>query len=172
MIGRSSQSPSTRFAGNVRRLLLMVPALVLLLLTAYFSRQPDQPKPAAEPAGSTATSQPTGTPSAMPPATRTPGATVAPDDGVPTIAFSALPRQAQDTIHLIDRGGPFPYRQDGVVFQNRERLLRNRPSGYYREYTVKTPGESDRGPRRIVAGGGGELYYTADHYASFKRVLR
>ena len=92
--------------------------------------------------------------------------------GLPVIAFAKLPRQAQDTIRLIDRGGPFPYRQDGTVFQNRERLLPRHPSGYYREYTVVTPGESDRGARRIVAGAEGELYYTADHYASFKRVAR
>lgn len=102
----------------------------------------------------------------------TPQATATPDDGLPVIAFAKLPRQAQDTIRLIDRGGPFPYRQDGTVFQNRERLLPRHPSGYYREYTVVTPGESDRGARRIVAGAEGELYYTADHYASFKRVVR
>ncbi len=99
-------------------------------------------------------------------------ATATPDDGLPTIAFDNLPRQARDTIRLIDNGGPFPYRQDGAVFQNRERLLPSRSSGYYHEYTVITPGESDRGARRIIAGAGGELYYTADHYDSFKRVVR
>lgn len=99
-----------------------------------------------------------------------PRATATPSDGLATIAFEDLPRQAQDTIRLIARGGPYPYRQDGAVFQNRERLLPRQPSGYYREYTVVTPGESDRGARRIVAGAEGELYYTADHYASFKRV--
>lgn len=104
--------------------------------------------------------------------TRTPRPTAAPDDGLPTIAFDKLPRQAQETVRLIDQGGPFPYRQDGTVFQNRERLLPRQPSGYYREYTVVTPGESDRGARRIVAGAGGELYYTTDHYASFRRVVR
>lgn len=163
------------FAGgrsNARRLLLLVPALALLLLTAYFSGWPDQPKPAAEQAGSTVTSQPVRSPSAIPSAAKTPRVTATPDDGLLTIAFGDLPRQAQDTIRLIDRGGPFPYRQDGVVFQNRERVLRRQPSGYYREYTVMTPGESDRGARRIVAGDAGELYYTADHYASFKRVVR
>lgn len=118
----------------------------------------------AEPGGPTATA--TRRP------TRTPRPTATPDDGLPTIAFDKLPRQAQETIRLIDQGGPFPYRQDGTVFQNRERLLPAKPSGYYREYTVVTPGESDRGARRIIAGAGGELYYTADHYASFKRVVR
>lgn len=120
----------------------------------------------------TATRRPTRTPVPTVRATRTPRATATPADRLPIIAFADLPRQAQDTIRLIDQGGPFPYRQDGTVFQNRERLLPGRSSGYYREYTVVTPGESDRGARRIIAGAGGELYYTADHYASFKRVVR
>ncbi len=118
----------------------------------------------AEPASPTTT--------VAPRPTRTPRPTATPNDGLPTIAYDKLPRQAQETIRLIDQGGPFPYRQDGATFQNRERLLPRQPSGYYREYTVITPGESDRGARRIVAGAGGELYYTADHYASFRRVVR
>ena len=93
-------------------------------------------------------------------------------EGLPTIALAQLPREAQETIRLIDRGGPFPYQQDGTTFGNRERLLPAQPQGYYREYTVPTPGESDRGARRIIAGRGGELYYTDDHYESFKRVVR
>ncbi len=95
-----------------------------------------------------------------------------PDDSLPTITFDQLPKEAQETITLIDQGGPFPFSKDGSVFQNRERLLPLRPRGYYREYTVITPGAPDRGARRIVAGAGGELYYTEDHYASFKRVIR
>lgn len=93
-------------------------------------------------------------------------------DGLPTIAVGALPPEAQRTIGLIDRGGPFPYDRDGIVFGNRERLLPDRSDGYYREYTVITPGSDDRGARRIIAGQDGQLYYTADHYASFRRVLR
>jgi ribonuclease T1 len=91
--------------------------------------------------------------------------------GLPTIQFDKLPVQARDTIELIRSGGPFPYRQDGAVFQNRERLLPAKPNGYYHEYTVKTPGSPDRGARRIIAGGKGELYYTDDHYDSFKQVV-
>lgn len=94
------------------------------------------------------------------------------DDGLPTIAFGSLPPEAQRTIDLIDRGGPFPYDRDGIVFGNRERLLPGQPNGYYHEYTVITPGSSDRGARRIIAGQGGQLYYTDDHYQSFRRVLR
>jgi len=108
-----------------------------------------------------------------PRATRTPKATAAPRsiDGLPVIAYDDLPREAHETIRLIERGGPFPYRQDGSTFQNRERLLPRKPGGYYREYTVETPGEDDRGARRIVVGEEGELYYTDDHYASFRRVM-
>jgi ribonuclease T1 len=89
---------------------------------------------------------------------------------VGTVALSALPIEARDTIALIRAGGPFPYSRDGVVFRNAEGLLPKERSGYYREYTVPTPGESDRGPQRIITGADGEFYYTANHYESFKRV--
>ncbi len=83
-----------------------------------------------------------------------------------------LPPEAIDTLQLIERGGPFPYSRDGVVFQNRERRLPSRPTGYYREYTVRTPGEDDRGARRIIVGGQPPeaYYYTDDHYRSFRKV--
>lgn len=82
-----------------------------------------------------------------------------------------LPAEALDTLALIERGGPFPHRQDGGTFQNRERLLPARRRGYYREYTVRTPGSRDRGARRIVSGGNppAEFFYTDDHYRSFRR---
>lgn len=86
------------------------------------------------------------------------------------IHVSQLPPEARDTLALIRRGGPFPYAKDGAVFHNREGLLPARPRGYYREYTVPTPGARDRGARRIVAGREGDLWYTADHYRSFKRI--
>ncbi len=90
---------------------------------------------------------------------------------IPGIAIAALPAEARQTIDLIKRGGPYPYQRDGVVFGNYERLLPVRQRGYYREFTVPTPGAANRGARRIIAGGnGGELYYTADHYRSFQRV--
>ena len=87
-----------------------------------------------------------------------------------SVGVAALPEEARDTLALIKRGGPFPYRKDGVFFQNRERRLPLLPSGHYREFTVPTPGSHDRGPRRIVAGSFGEFYYTDDHYRSFKRI--
>ena len=90
--------------------------------------------------------------------------------GQPVQALSQLPPQAAQVWQLIQHGGPFPYRQDGVAFGNRERRLPPRQSGFYREYTVPTPGEHDRGARRLITGGTAELYYTGDHYASFVLV--
>jgi ribonuclease T1 len=86
------------------------------------------------------------------------------------ISVERLPSEAQATLELIKAGGPFPYPQDGRVFSNRERLLPLQKRGYYREYTVKTPGVRGRGARRIVAGKDAEYYYTADHYRSFMRI--
>ena len=89
---------------------------------------------------------------------------------LPTVAATELPPEAQQTLALIDAGGPFPYDRDGVVFENREGLLPHEDTGYYHEYTVPTPGESDRGARRIITGASGELYWTQDHYRSFERI--
>lgn len=90
---------------------------------------------------------------------------------VPQVGLAELPPEARHTLALIRSGGPFPYLQDGRTFHNREKRLPLRERGYYREYTVKTPGARDRGARRIVAGRGGEFYYTDDHYRSFKRII-
>ena len=88
-----------------------------------------------------------------------------------SVRLDELPREARDTLALVQAGGPFPYARDGAVFSNRERQLPLRSRGYYREYTVKTPGIRGRGPRRIVAGRGGEYYYSADHYRTFQRII-
>ncbi|MEU2794499.1 ribonuclease [Streptomyces sp. NPDC007100] len=89
------------------------------------------------------------------------------------ICYSKLPSQAHDTLDLIAKGGPFPYPKDGTVFSNREGILPAQGSGYYHEYTVRTPGSQDRGARRIVTGEKkDEDYYTADHYKSFDLVDR
>jgi ribonuclease T1 len=88
----------------------------------------------------------------------------------PVIGVAELPGEARQTIALIRKGGPFPYERDGVVFGNFEKKLPAQSRGYYREYTVRTPGATNRGARRVVAGRGGELYYTEDHYASFRRI--
>lgn len=86
------------------------------------------------------------------------------------VAVAELPAEARDTLHLIKQGGPFPYPRDGVVFSNFEHVLPQQPRGYYREYTVKTPGAHNRGARRIVCGVAPECYYTDDHYQTFKRI--
>jgi ribonuclease T1 len=96
---------------------------------------------------------------------------------VGTVALEHLPAEARRTEQLIRRGGPFPHAKDGSVFGNRERLLPRQRRGYYREYTVTTPGARDRGARRIVCGGfkprlPEACYYTADHYSSFKRIVQ
>ena len=90
---------------------------------------------------------------------------------LPTIRPADLPNEALDTLVLIGDGGPYPFRQDDGIFQNREGFLPDEPQGHYREYTVVTPGEDDRGARRIVSGADGELYYTSDHYASFSEIV-
>ena len=114
----------------------------------------------------------------LPSAARTSGTD--PASGLEWIAVSSLPPQGQQTYRLILSGGPFPYARDGVAFQNREGVLPRRSRGAYslgayREYTVRTPGSSDRGARRIVCAESvqqrvPECYYTGDHYASFQRI--
>jgi ribonuclease T1 len=95
--------------------------------------------------------------------------------GTTAIMVAELPQQGRETYELIRRGGPFPHEKDGAVFGNRERLLPLHKRGYWREYTVKTPGSRDRGARRIVCGGPARTphacYYTADHYASFRQIM-
>ncbi|GGS14600.1 ribonuclease domain-containing protein [Deinococcus knuensis] len=116
----------------------------------------------------TRTSSPQPTPTTQTQATRDP------HSGLRWIATRDLPREADPVLTRIAQGGPYRYSKDGSTFGNRERLLPRQNSGYYREYTVPTPGENDRGARRIVCGGPprttAECYYTPDHYASFRRI--
>jgi len=102
------------------------------------------------------------------------GTALARDNRIGTTPVAALPAEARETLKLIDAGGPFPHRRDGITFQNRERRLPEQARGYYREYTVPTPGSRDRGARRIVTGDKPPVvfYYTADHYQSFRRIER
>jgi ribonuclease T1 len=93
--------------------------------------------------------------------------------GLAWIAESELPSEALDTLKDIDNGGPYAYPgRDDSIFTNREGLLPDHESGYYREYTVITPGSDDRGARRIIRGDADEFYYTDDHYESFRRIAR
>lgn len=138
---------------------------------ASLARTPTpKPRVTATPTRRASAKTPTPTPKSKGKATptaRAPG-----QSGLPTIRYQDLPNQAKETIALIDKGGPFPFDRDGITFQNREQLLPKKPNGYYQEYTVITPGSSDRGARRMIAGARGELYYTDDHYESFREVMR
>lgn len=98
------------------------------------------------------------------------------ETALPTVSLARLPAQARETERLIRAGGPFPHDKDGTVFGNRERLLPRQARGFYREYTVRTPGVKHRGARRIVCGGmqprePEACFYTEDHYASFSRIV-
>lgn len=142
----------------MRKPQLLVTAVILLIVGLWGMRalqQPAPPKFAPSLTQGVADSAPT--PQRSEPAQK---------DALP--AF--LPREARETIALIQRGGPYPHKQDGNVFGNRERQLPQRPRGYYREYTVDTPGLSHRGAKRIVTGGDppDAWYYTDDHYESFR----
>ena len=105
-------------------------------------------------------------------ATPRPEGTAAIQSGFRSVSLASLPREAASTVAAIDADAPFAYRQDGATFEPRERLLPDRPPGYYREFPVPTPGVSGRGPRRIVAGANGEMYWTSDHYDSFAWIAR
>jgi guanyl-specific ribonuclease Sa len=102
------------------------------------------------------------------------GTALARDNRIGIVPAAQLPDEARATLKLIDAGGPFPYRRDGIAFQNRERRLPEQARGYYREYTVPTPGSADRGARRVIAGDKPPVvfYYTANHYKSFSRIQR
>ncbi|WP_306328941.1 ribonuclease domain-containing protein [Streptomyces venezuelae] len=150
-------------------------ALVLCVLVAGCSSASGGAEPEAS--GRTTATAPTATDrtSTAPPATgRTAtreAAAPTGTSGLPTVRAADLPPEARRTLALIEQGGPFPYAKDGSVFSNFERVLPREKRGYYREYTVRTPGERDRGARRIVTGRGGEIYWTDDHYETFREVI-
>lgn len=167
--------------------------VVVALVVAWFAlgglRRPETGAvPGASGSASAATSAAARTPSAGRPSgmastaagvrpTRTSDASATdPASGLRWVSVEKLPKQAGQTLTLIRAGGPFPYAKDGTVFGNNEGVLPRQARGYYHEFTVPTPGESDRGARRIVTGGpaygvtNGEFYYTGDHYATFERI--
>ncbi|WP_371614953.1 ribonuclease domain-containing protein [Streptomyces sp. NBC_00454] len=161
---------------NVPRSLLRVLGAVLLCAALVGAVGCSGKNPAPTAAASTSASS--GRSSASTGAEAVPSGSAAPTaapgwaKGMATVRAAALPQQARDVLALIDKGGPYQYRQDGTVFGNFEKALPQKKRGYYHEFTVKTPGERDRGARRIVTGEGGEFFYTDDHYKTFKAVLR
>lgn len=150
----------------------MFGALALLLTLMACQKPSDsQSGQATQTSQATQSGQaPQATRPSAPSQTTAPVSATDPVSGLRWMARSALPMQGQQTYALILRGGPFPYARDGVTFQNREGTLPGRSRGTYREYTVKTPGSSDRGAKRIVCAALPECYYTEDHYASFRRI--
>lgn len=169
---------------------MLVAVIVFVVLAGFFFRDGDtpiaQPPSSAAPTPTSATT-PTSVTTPVRPTLRT-GVPSVDADGLPTIAVADLPAQAQEIYRLLLTTGPFEYTKDGTVFGNREGLLPSKPNGYYREFTVETPGATDRGARRLVVGGCGRqtstqpvritacsttnpIYWTDDHYESFRRVL-
>lgn len=150
-------TPGTRPAGWAVLLAGVVAALVPLLGGCLVAPG-TPPTTASSPVGTSAASS---------------VATVDPESGLRWIEFGALPPEGQRTIRLIEAGGPFPYAKDGAKFGNFEQILPKHAFGYYREYTVPTPGAKSRGARRIVTGNNDtEFYYTPDHYSTFLRIRK
>ncbi|GHG00708.1 MULTISPECIES: ribonuclease domain-containing protein [Amycolatopsis] len=148
---------------NRRRITAALIGLLVLVLGGWLVKD-NLGGGSSSPAPSTSASAPAKSSTPAKGGAAVPGA----DSGLPVKALSALPPQATDTWKLIEAGGPYPYpRNDDVVFENREKRLPGKKSGYYHEFTVKTPGSADRGARRLITGQAHELYYTGDHYASF-----
>lgn len=181
---------------NKRTFLGLLVALLTAVLVWWLNGDggtSTQDEPDSTPSAQTQPSETVSLPDGEPTPTPTPSPTVAPppasdapdgdvpeaggepdpESGLPWIEVASLPPEAVDTIALIDKGGPFPYpEKDGTTFSNREGILPDQGDGYYKEYTVPTPGSDDRGARRIVTGSGGEFYWTGDHYRSFERIRR
>ncbi|MCX6499252.1 MAG: ribonuclease [Arthrobacter sp.] len=147
---------------KIQRLTALIAVLLGLVVLAFVLLGTPQPGTAPEAARTS--------PSRSAAASTTQAAGVVNPSRLAEIKASELPAEARQTLNLIAKGGPYPYSRDNVQFGNFERILPQKSSGYYHEFTVVTPGESDRGARRIIVGAGGEKYYTADHYASFKFI--
>lgn len=142
-----------------RRLLLLALVGALVLALWWVDGGSTDLRPEADSSGTSQT------------ADQSPDRGTDPDSGLPWVEVDDLPDEAAETIGLIERGGPFPYACcDDTTFRNDEGLLPDHPRGYYREYTVDTPGLDHRGARRIVVGDSGEFYWTDDHYGSFARI--
>ena len=149
---------------KVQRLTALLALLLGLAVLAFVLAGVPQTGTAPSGAGTASAVKTSAVPSDAPPAPANPS-------GLPEMKASDLPAEARQTLALIARGGPYPYSRDDATFGNFERILPRKSSGYYKEYTVRTPGESDRGARRIVAGRAGEKYYTPDHYNSFTFII-
>lgn len=155
---------------NLRRVFSMI-AVVAAIIFGIIELVQDSDRGSSTRPPSTSATTETREGTTLPPDEATPSASPTRASTLPTIPLEDLPAEARDTLVLVERGGPYPYPQDDGVFQNREGILPARASGYYREFTVETPGSPDRGARRIVVGAVGDRYYTADHYDSFREIV-
>ncbi|MER5637330.1 ribonuclease [Kitasatospora sp. NPDC002227] len=160
-----------------RNRLIAVPAIVVLALfgasacaSSGGSSKPSTPAAGSASPARSVTAKPSPPPAKPGAPTGTKSSWVPNNPSLADVCRSKLPSQARDTLTLIDKGGPYPYRNDGIVFENRENRLPKQATGYYHEYTVVTPGSDDRGARRVVTGSVGEEYWTSDHYASFQEI--
>jgi len=160
-----SRSKLVAFAGLVIAVVVLVVAMVgggaLTSPAPGSSTQTTTPVPGAVPTS----------PDAVPGRTTAAASAGANPSTLPSINASQLPKEARQTLDLIAKGGPYPYDRDGVNFGNFEGMLPKKPGGFYKEYTVPTPGESDRGARRIIVGKDAAKYFTPDHYESFKFII-
>ncbi|MBD0711416.1 MULTISPECIES: ribonuclease domain-containing protein [unclassified Streptomyces] len=149
-------------------------ALVLcVFLAACSAATGGADTPSRTPSKAAATTAPHGSPAPATAPTRTSAPAAAPTGttGLDAVRLADLPPEARKTLALIATDGPYPYAKDGTVFSNFEKVLPRKPRGYYHEYTVKTPGSRDRGARRIVTGQSGEIFWTDDHYKTFREVV-
>lgn len=154
---RRSGTPVSARALLLAAMIVIIALLTVLLVDRFATGDPSSPDPSRP--GPTAGAQGV-------------GGSVTPRSGLPTVQASALPAEATSVLALIDAGGPFRYVQDGTVFNNFEGRLPQRATGYYHEYTVPTPGMANRGTRRLIVGRDGDVYYTGDHYQTFRQVIR
>lgn len=166
--------PARRMSRNTRQVVQLVGVglvLVLLVALVWVWRGGPSAGPSGAPSGTPSVARSMGVSTSKVPVSGSTNDSIDHESGLRWVAESALPKEARTTLELIRAGGPYPFpRNDDQTFANRESILPNRANGYYREYTVVTPGSADRGARRIVCGREGELYYTDDHYGSFRRV--
>ncbi|WP_097240269.1 MULTISPECIES: ribonuclease [unclassified Streptomyces] len=156
--------------------LVVVAVLILAVLAGVgylLAGKGGSSHPKAAASATTAAAPKPSAPKPSPPAGTAPAAAgtwVPADPALADVCRTKLPSQAQDTLGLIAKGGPYPYNRDGIVFENRESRLPRKADGYYHEFTVVTPGSNDRGTRRVVTGNSGEQYWSPDHYATFQEI--
>ena len=164
--------PGSSRSRAVRSAIGLVVLVVLVIVAGRFGIGPltAEPSTSSTPRIMSGASTPCPCGSVAPPSA---GSSVDAETGLRWVSLDDLPAEARRTVTLIEKGGPYPYSKDGATFGNRERVLPRQSSGYYREYTVKTPGESDRGARRIVTGDKDRMFFwTDDHYETFQRIRR